>query len=145
MNFLIDARGRRQRSYAADPSCAIWRKGFVHIREEKRGIVASLSPSLVKGPTLAAAVYAIAELNPQYISLILEKSNGIAVVFHADWRTACKRICELVAASRNPEETQTGTFREGIETLMEPKELDDPEQIIAATLKHHVQCNPRTR
>jgi hypothetical protein len=144
MSFLIDARGRRQQRYAIDLSCAIWRKGCVHIREEKQGIIVSLSPLLVKGPTLAAAVYAIAEINPQYISLILENSNCIAVVFHADWRTACKRICELVAASRHPEEMHAVALRGGAETLTESEALDDPEQIIAATLKRHLQGNPES-
>lgn len=142
MNLLIDARGRRRQGGAAHLSCAIWRKGFIHIRGEKRGVVVSLSPSLVKGPTLAAAVYAIADLNPKDTSMILEKSNSVAVVFHADWKTACREICELVAASRCIEKAQTAAFRRDTELSTEPDVLDDPEHIIGATLKNHPQSNP---
>ena len=142
MNLLIDARGRRQQRGAVRLSCAVWRKGFIHIREEKRRIVVSLSPSLVKGPTLAAAVYAIAEMNPEYTSLILEKGNCVAIVFDADWRTACKRICELVAAGRHGEDEQIAAFRDDAEPAAEPEELDEPEQIIAAALKHHPRRDP---
>src|SRR5690349_24876486 len=103
MDLLIDVQGRRKRR-AVDLSSAIWRKGSIHIRDDKGGIIVSLSPSLVTEPALAAAVYAIADINPKHISLIMEESNSIAVVFHTNWQMACDRICELVAANRQIEE-----------------------------------------
>jgi hypothetical protein len=35
MDLLIDTRGRRQQRCSVHLSCAIWRKGFIHIRKEK--------------------------------------------------------------------------------------------------------------
>jgi hypothetical protein len=111
MDLLIDARGRCQQRCAVHLPCAIWRKGLIHIRKEKRGIVVSLSPARVKGPTVAGAVYTIADISPETVSLIVEKSNSVAIVFEANWKAACKLICKLVAEGRRTEEEPTETSR----------------------------------
>jgi hypothetical protein len=144
MNLLIDRGGRRHQRGAVDLSSAIWRRGFIHIREGKRGIIVSLSPSLVKGPTLAAAVYAIADINPKHTSLIIEKSSCTAIVFYTDWKAACRRICELAATSRCIEKAQTAPLCSNAEFSTETEVLDDPEHIIDTTLKCHVQGNPES-
>jgi len=144
MDLLIDAQGHRQQKCAIGLSCAIWRKGFIHIRKRKREIVVSLSPALVKGPTVAGAVYAIAEMNPKFTSLIVGKENCAAIVFDANWKDACKWICELVATDQHIQEAEMAASRHSVEPRMESKELEEPEHIIVATLKQHGQCNPES-
>jgi hypothetical protein len=144
MDLLIDAQGHRQQKCAIQLPCAIWRKGFIHIRKEKRGIIVSLSPALVKGPTVAGAVYAIAEMNPEFTSLIIEKENCVAVVFDTSWKAACRRICELVATGQHIQGSQMAAFRHSVEPSIEPEELEEPEHIIASTLTQHSQCNPES-
>jgi hypothetical protein len=141
MDLLIDTQGRQQKCADHLP-CAVWRKGFIHIRKEKQEVVVSLSPTLVRGPTVAGAVYAIAEMRPKCTSLIMEKSDGVAIIFDEDWKAACRRLCELVAGGQHDREEQTTAFGNGSEPPPEPEECDDPEQIITATLKRHVACSP---
>jgi hypothetical protein len=141
MDLLIDTRGRRRQRCSARLPRAIWREGFIHIRNERRRVVISLSPTLVKGPTVAAAVYTIAEIDPMYVSVIVEKHDCVTIIFYTDWKTACRRICELVSLSRRSEQPQNTGFRCGIGPLTESEALGDPEHIIGAALNRHVQSN----
>jgi len=125
-----------------DLSNAVWRKGYVHIRQERRTVIVSFSPALVRLLTVEVTLTTIADINPRCTSLIIDENNAIAITFGANWKDACTRICELATASQNTQKTSTYTTRYGPEPLVNLENVDDPEYIISATLKQYARCDP---
>src|SRR4051794_31609255 len=78
MDLIIDAQGRCRQICAVDLSNAVWQKGYVHIRQERRTVVVSLSPALVKLPTIDMTLTTIAGINPRSTSLIMDESSATA-------------------------------------------------------------------
>src|ERR1043165_1057511 len=111
MDLLIDAHGRCRQICAVDLSNAVWRKGYVHIRQERRTVIVSFSPALVRLLTVEVTLTTIADINPRCTSLIIDENNAIAITFGANWKDACTRICELATASQNTQKTSTYTTR----------------------------------
>jgi hypothetical protein len=142
MDLLIDAQGRCRQIWAVDLSNAVWRKGYVHIRQERRAVIVSLSPALVRLPTVDATLTTIANMNPRSTSLIIDESSPAAVTFGANWKAACRRICELSTASQHSHEAPSDKFRHTPKYLGESEKLDDPEYIIFATLKQYARYDP---
>src|SRR5215212_6985862 len=137
MDLLIDAQGRRRQIYAVDLSNAVWRNGYVHIRQERRTVVVSFSPALVRLPTIDVTLTTIADINPRCTSLIIDESSATATTYGANWKAACTRICELATASQNNQNTSIDTPRYRPKPLIVSENLDDPEYIISATLKQY--------
>ena len=142
MDLLIDAQGRCRQICAVDLSNAVWRKGYVHIRQKRRTVVVSFSPALVRLPTIEVTLTTIADINPRSTSLIIDESSATATTFGTNWKAACRRICELAIASQNTQDASADTSRCMSEPLISPENLDDPEYIISATLKQYARCDP---
>jgi hypothetical protein len=142
MDLLINAQGRCRQICAVDLSNAVWRKGYVHIRQERRAVIVSLSPELVRLPTIEMTLSTIADINPGFTSVIIDECGRAARTFGANWKAACRWICELATASQHTREAAINTFRYMPESIMQPKKFDDLEYIISATLKQYARCDP---
>lgn len=144
MDLLINAQGRCRQIYAADLSSAVWQKGYTHIRQEQQTVIVSLSlsPALVRLPTIEVTLDTIADINPRSTSVIIDENSRAATTFGANWRAACRWICELATASQHAQEAAIDTFQCMSEASMQREKFDDPEYIISATLKQYARCDP---
>ena len=142
MDLLINAQGRCRQICAVDLSSAVWRKGYAHIRQERRTVIVSFSPALVRLPTIEVTLNTIADLNPRSTSVVIDERSRAATTFGTNWKAACRWICELAAASQHAQDASADTFRCMSEPSISPEKFDDPEYIISATLKQYARCDP---
>src|SRR4051794_40344320 len=111
MDLLINAQGRCRQICAVDLSNAVWRQGYAHIRQERRTVVVTLSPALVRLLTIEVTLDTIADINPRFTSVSIDESSRAATTFGANWKAACRWICELATASQHGQEAAIETFR----------------------------------
>lgn len=101
MEFLIDGEGRFVDSSDIAPLDAVWRAGFINLRQvDADSVVVRLQPGLVGGKTLAAALYHLADLAPEYIACVTGPGARCAQLF-TDVRAAQVAIVRLTGATQN--------------------------------------------
>lgn len=141
MELLIDDHGNASETVDGAIYDAVWKRGFIHIRQAKRSVIVSLCPELVNGTTVTAALYEVADLRPARVCVITNHADSVAEVF-AECKDALRSICEIVSTGGRQSRGHSYHSHHNPGRLAPPVPEDDPESIIAIAVKRHVKGDP---